>query len=49
MSHLNVGRLQLIYLPRTVPFFWRRRTPIYSFVLYLWPIEFRLFAREAQK
>lgn len=48
------GSLQVIYWPRWKPFFFRplprqrRRNlyrHIYRWIIYLWPVEFRLFRR----
>lgn len=49
---MNIGRWQVLYWPRLTPFFWAPRgeqcawglfTHIYSFIIYIWPIEIRRF------
>lgn len=45
--HWNIGAYQLLIWPRWKPFFWRGgsswRSPIYTWVIFLWPIEVRRF------
>lgn len=45
--HLNIWRLQLVYWPRwTLAFYRGGRTwasPIYRWVVYVWPVEVRCF------
>lgn len=45
---MNVGqRWQVLYWPRWTLFFYRSRPVkgIYRFIVYVWPIEVRLFSR----
>jgi hypothetical protein len=45
--HWNIGDYQVLVWPRWKPFFWRGgtrwRSPIYTWVIFLWPIEVRRF------
>ena len=47
---MNVGRYQFIFWPRLVMAFYRHKPlrGVYSWVLYLWPIEVRRFSRPAK-
>ena len=44
MSHVNIGRLQVLWWPRPCLAFRRGRCYAYRWIVYLWPFEYRWFA-----
>lgn len=45
MSHLNIGRLQVLWWPRKRLVFIRSNYVVYRWIVYVWPLEWRIFQR----
>lgn len=43
--HLNIGRCQVIWWPRATLWFVRRNYAVYRLIVYVWPVEYRVFQR----
>jgi hypothetical protein len=48
MSHINIGRWQILYWPRWTLWFVRRNYSFYQCIVYVWPLEFRRFKAQTE-